>query len=66
VKSKLSVGSIVHVDGPANQPPFERIVDEGVILSWERQHGYLVQLHRHKENLLFRRQDLSFVSRESQ
>jgi hypothetical protein len=54
---KIPIGTAVHVDGPANQHPFERVVDDGIVL--DNTKGYLVQLKQHRENLIFKRRDLS-------
>jgi len=54
---KIPIGTLVEVDGPANQYPYERIVDTGIVLDNAR--GYLVQLTQHRENLIFRRKDLT-------
>lgn len=54
---KIAIGTKVHVDGQANQWPFERIVDDGIIL--DNTKGYLVQLKQHRENLIFKRKDLT-------
>lgn len=48
----------VSVSGPANQWPFERICDTGVILGHTKR-GYLVRLIRGRENLIFKRRDLT-------
>jgi len=56
---KIPIGATVYVDGPANQWPFERIVDDGVIL--DNHKGYLIQLKHRRENLMFHRRDLSLV-----
>jgi hypothetical protein len=54
---KIPIGTEVHVDGQANQWPFERIVDTGIVL--DNSKGYLVQLKQHRENLIFKRKDLT-------
>lgn len=54
---KIAIGEKVHVDGQANQWPFERVVDDGVIL--DNAKGYLVKLKQHRENLIFKRRDLT-------
>jgi hypothetical protein len=54
---KIPIGAAVKVDGPANQWPFERIVDVGIII--DNTKGYLVKLWRNRENLIFKRRDLS-------
>jgi len=54
---KLKIGQRVKVDGPSNQYPFERIVDEGVII--KNSPVYLVQLKALRETLTFRRRDLT-------
>ena len=54
---KLPIGQRVHVDGPANQWPFERVVGDGIII--DNAKGYLVQLIRNREILIFKRRDLS-------
>lgn len=56
---KIPIGTPVKVDGPANQWPFERIADKGIIL--DNSKGYLVQLKNSAENLIFKRRDLSVV-----
>lgn len=53
---KIPIGATVHVDGQTNQWPFERIVDDGIVL--DNQKGYLVKLKKHRENLMFKRRDL--------
>jgi hypothetical protein len=55
--TKLPIGTKVRVDGPANQPPYEQIEDEGIIL--DNQDKYLVQLIKGRENLMFRRMHLT-------
>ena len=55
---RLPQSAQVHVDGPANQWPFERVVDNGTIIGHHPKQGYLVQLKQHCENLYFRRRDL--------
>lgn len=54
---KIPVGTPVKVDGQANQWPFERIVDNGIIL--DNTKGYLVKLERNRENLIFKRNELT-------
>lgn len=54
---KIPIGASVKVDGPANQYPFERIVDTGIVLDNAR--GYLVKLQTHRSNWIFRRKDLT-------
>ena len=54
---KIPIGTKVHVDGQANQYPFERIVDDGIVL--DNIKGYLVALNQHRENLIFKRKDLT-------
>ena len=54
---KIPIGATVKVDGPANQWPFERIVDGGIVVDNTR--GYLVTLRQHRENLIFKRRDLT-------
>lgn len=56
---KLRIGEWVKVDGPANQWPFERIVDVGEVIDQCRHGGYIVKLEVHRENLFFRRRDLT-------
>lgn len=53
---KIPIGTIVKVDGQANQWSFERIVDSGTVLDNRR--GYLIQLNSRRENLIFKRTDL--------
>ena len=55
--TKIEIGTRVKVDGQANQYPFERIVDEGIVL--DNAKGYLVQLKKGRENLIFKRYDLT-------
>ena len=57
---RIPIKTRVHVNGAANQWPFERIVDTGIILDNcnSARSGYLVQLLEHRENLIFRRRDL--------
>lgn len=57
---KIPIGTKVFVDGPANQWPFERIVDDGVIL--DNRKGYLVKLKTLRENLMFHRCDLTVLN----
>ena len=56
---RLPLQATVRVDGPANQYPFERIVDDETIIGYDARQGYLVVLKRHRENLYFRRRDLN-------
>ena len=62
MRNKIPIGAKVEVDGPANQAPFERIVDFGEVL--DNAKGYLVKLHRNRENLIFKRRDLYEVKAE--
>jgi hypothetical protein len=55
---KLPIEQKVHIDGPADQWPFERVVGDGVILD-NTGRKYLVGLKSNRENLLFFRRDLS-------
>lgn len=59
---KIPIGARVHVDGMANQWPFERVVDDGTIL--DNMRGYLVQLDQHRENLRFFRRDIELLTKE--
>lgn len=54
---KIPIGTEVEVDGQANQWPFERIVDTGIIL--DNIKGYLVELKNNRENLIFKRSELT-------
>ena len=54
---KLPIGLAVHVQGHANQFPHEEINDQGIILDNTR--GYLVQLKHGRENLIFKRRELT-------
>lgn len=54
---KIPIGARVKVDGPANQWPFERIVDAGIVV--DNAKGYLITLRQHRENLIFKRRDLT-------
>ena len=58
--TRLPRNTRVHVDGLADQWPFERIVDEGIILETtsKTRPKYLVQLITHRENLMFLRSEL--------
>ena len=58
--TKITIGTSVHVDGQSPQYPFERIVDDGIIL--DNTKGYLVQLQRHRENLIFKRNELTILN----
>jgi hypothetical protein len=53
---KLPIGLAVHVFGHANQAPFEEISDDGIII--DNTKGYLVQLTKGRENLIFKRKEL--------
>jgi hypothetical protein len=61
---KIPIKTGVQVDGSADQWPFERIVDTGIVLdnSNSPRYGYLVQLLEHCENLIFRRRDLTPIT----
>ena len=59
--TKIEIGTRVKVDGKANQPPFERIVDEGEVL--DNTKGYLVKLKKDRENLIFKRSELMPISK---
>lgn len=61
---KLPHAAPVHIDGPANQWPFERVVDTGVIIGYNSKQGYLIQLKQHRENLYFRRRDLRVIAQK--
>lgn len=58
--NKLPIGSTVHVNGYADQAPFERIAEDGTIIEHARR-GYLVNLHTKRENLIFKRRELSLI-----
>ena len=58
---KLPINARVHVDGQANQWPYERVVDTGRILSYAKPNLYLVRLDQNREYLLFRRSDLTII-----
>ena len=58
MRKRIPIGAVVTVAGPANQPPFELVQDTGIIL--DNQNGYLVQLHKGRENQIFRRKDLIY------
>jgi hypothetical protein len=58
---KLPLQTAVHVDGPADQFPFERTVDDGIVIGYHPRQGYLIALKQHRENLYFKRRDLSPV-----
>jgi hypothetical protein len=63
--NKIPVGTLVKVDGPANQYRFERIVDEGIVIDNNsmgcRNARYLVSLSEHRETLRFPRTSLSLI-----
>jgi hypothetical protein len=59
---KIPIGATVKVDGPANQWPFERIVDAGIVV--DNTKGYLVTLRAKRENLIFKRRDLTQTTTE--
>jgi hypothetical protein len=56
---KIPIGARVKVDAPANQWPYERIVDAGVVV--DNAKGYLVALRAKRETLIFKRCDLTFL-----
>ena len=57
---KIPVDTTVMVDGIANQWPFERIVQRGIVVDNER--GYLVRLYTNREILRFLRKDLTVIT----
>jgi hypothetical protein len=46
---------------PADQFPCERTVDDGIVIGYHPRQGYLIALKQHRENLYFKRRDLSPV-----
>lgn len=58
---KWAIGNRVHVDSEADQPPYERIADEGVILEATRRR-LLLQIEKGRENLWFPKKDCHPIS----
>ena len=55
----IPAGTRVRVSGKANQWPFERVSDDGTIIGYDEKRGYLVELKNGRENLYFRRLNLT-------